>query len=403
MTEPRVLVVGGGLAGVTAVDVLRDSGFPGPTPLVDADGEPPYDRPPLSKRALARGVPVPLRTAEEWARVDVDLRLGVTAQALDVDGHRLLTSTGALPYDRLLLATGGIARWPAGLDRLPGAGVLRTAADASALRARLVPGARLVVVGAGLIGSEVAATARSLGVDVTLVDPLAQPLAAAVGAEVSQRLLDRHAAEGVRLLTGRTVAALRGSAAVEAVELDDGTLLPADAVLVAVGGAAASAWLQGSGLRLAEPSPHAGVCCDRTLLAAPDVWVAGDLAVPDGLGRSEHWMAAVEQAEVAAANLLGAGQEWMSVSYFWTDQYDVKVQVVGTPPADVPHDLEEASDDGRRQLRVWTDDGGRPVAVVTVNWPARAMAWRERVRTGAPVDETAPACAADGQDAHDRH
>ncbi|MDT7572516.1 MAG: hypothetical protein QOE05_2690 [Actinomycetota bacterium] len=388
MTVRRVVIVGAGVAGVTAVEALRDAGFSGHITVLDADGRPPYDRPPLSKSALAEGVPVDLRPQSVWDRLDVDLQLGVTALGVDVAGHTVSTSVGTLGYDRLLLATGGIARWPRALRQLAGTAVLRTADDALALRGRLVEGARLVVVGAGLVGCEVAATARRLGVHVTLVDPVQLPLAGVVGEEIATALLDRHSAEGVDVRTGQGAVGLVGEHSVEAVELDDGTRLPADAVLVAVGGAAASAWLVGSGLALAEPAPDGGVRCTRALQAGPDVFVAGDLAVPDGVGRSEHWMAAVEQAEVAAANLLstaGEQREWVPAPYFWTDQYDVKVQVVGVPPAEPPA-LRDASADGRRQLQVWADGEGRAVAAATVNWPARAMAWRERVRLAEPID-----------------
>lgn len=395
MAIQHIVLVGGGVAGVTAAETLRSSGYTGTITLVEADVRPPYDRPPLSKSSLVTGVPAPLRTDDTWTRLEVDLRLGVTAEAVDVDGHVLSTSAGPLPYDRLLLATGSCARWPASLTPIPGATTLRTADDAAALRERLVPNARLVIVGAGLIGCEVAASAARLGVQVTLVDPLPKPLAAVVGSEVARRLLDRHVEEGVKVLTGVTATALHGGTDVESVELSDGSVLPADAVLVAVGGAAASAWLQGGPLELAAPTPNGGVRCDRALRAGPDVFVAGDLAVPDGHGRSEHWMAAVEQAEVAARNLLQpdhACEEWVPAPYFWTDQYDTKVQAVGTPPAGEEHVLEETSGDGRRQLRVWADEDGRAVAAVTVNWPAKAMGWRERVRTGvlaAPVESSA--------------
>lgn len=383
----RVVVVGAGVAGVTAVETLRSRGYDGPLTLIDADRTPPYDRPPLSKSALRTGSPVELRPADLWTRLDLDLRLWVRATGLDLDRRVLATSDGALGYGRLLLTTGGIARWPRSLQRLPGALTLRTAADAADLHARLAPGARLVIVGAGLIGCEVAATARGLGAEVTLVDPLPRPLAAAVGAEAAQLLVDRHLAEGVRLRAGTAVTALVGGAAVEGVQLDDGTVLPADVVLVAVGGAAASAWLQGSGLALADPAPHAGVHCDPTLRAADGVYLAGDLAVVEGHGRSEHWMAAVEQAEVAAANLVDPpGSAWEPSPYFWTDQYDAKVQGVGVAPPDEPPALIDSSPDGRRQLRVWADADGRALSAVTVNWPARAMRWREQVRTGALVE-----------------
>lgn len=394
MALRRVVVVGAGLAGVTAVETLRSRGYDGALTLLDADPAPPYDRPPLSKSALRTGLPVELRPVDTWSRLDVDLRLGVRATGVDVARHALGTSEGPLEYDRLLLATGGIARWPRSLQRLPGALTLRTAADAADLHARLVPGARLVIVGAGLIGCEVAATARGLGAEVTLVDPLPRPLAAAVGVEAAELLLERHVAEGVHVRAGVAVSALVGERAVEGVQLDDGSVLPADVVLVAVGGAAATEWLDGSGLDLADPAPHAGVRCDPTLRAADDVYVAGDIAVVEGHGRSEHWMSAVEQAEVAAANLLDPpGAAWLPAPYFWTDQYDAKVQVVGTPPQDAEPALQASSPDGRRQLRVWADADGRAVAAVTVNWPARAMAWREQVRTGALVEPPATVAA----------
>lgn len=395
MSRPdRVVVVGASVAGVTLAESLREAGHTGEVVLVDAEAVQPYDKPPLSKAVLTdEGVgvtDVALRPASFYADLDIKLLLGVRALEVDPDRQVLRTSDGEQRYDKLVLATGASAMRPRWLPPLDGVHVLRGWGDAERLRTALVPGARLVVVGAGFIGCEVAASARSHHVDVTVVELLDLPLAPLVGDDVANLIAAAHREAGVTLRTGCAVTGLLGNGRVEAVELSDGTVLPADVVVVGVGARPDTTWLASSGVGLDD-----GVLCDeygRTSL--PSVLAVGDVArrrVPsaDAWLRSEHWTAAVAQAEAVGISLARCEEDPVlptDVAFFWTDQYELKVQVSGERRSGDELHLRETAADGARRLEVWSRDG-RVSAAVSVSWPAAGMRWRARI--GRPVDELA--------------
>ncbi|MFF2077874.1 NAD(P)/FAD-dependent oxidoreductase [Kitasatospora sp. NPDC058162] len=343
MTAPReVAVVGAGAAGLHAAEALRRAGYDGRLTLVGAEPEPPYDRPPLSKQLLdGRLAPEKLALREPAAleELRLDLRLGVAAERLDRGARTVhLADGGRVRCDALVVATGVRPRRLPGAEAPPpGAHVLRTLADALALREELRPGVRLLVVGGGLLGAEAAATAVGLGAEVTWLVSAAAPLAAVLGAETAALLTGLHREHGVRIHRGAAAAVLHRRGRAAGVRLADGGELAADAVLMAIGSVPATEWLAGSGVPL---EADGGVACDARLAAGPGVWAAGDAASwPDPRTgrrrRLEQRTNATDQALLAARNLLagpdGARQAYAPVPYLWTDQYGLRVQAFGSP------------------------------------------------------------------------
>ncbi|MFM8303575.1 MAG: NAD(P)/FAD-dependent oxidoreductase, partial [Actinomycetota bacterium] len=264
----RVVVVGASLAGLRTAEELRRLGFAGTLTLVGAEVHRPYDRPPLSKDFLAGttdAAGLALRR-QPYDELDLDLRLGVRATGVDLGGSVLATDAGEIPFDGLAIATGAAPRRLPDQPNLAGIHVLRTLDDAVALRADLAQASRLVVVGAGFIGAEVAATCSARGIAVTMLEALPSPMVRGLGPLLGDALAALHRAHGVDLRTSVGVAGFAGTDRVEQVVLDDGTTLDADVVLVGVGAAPVTDWLEGSGLTLDN-----GVVCDATLLAAPGV------------------------------------------------------------------------------------------------------------------------------------
>jgi NADPH-dependent 2,4-dienoyl-CoA reductase/sulfur reductase-like enzyme len=334
---PRhLVVVGGSLAGVRAVESARRAGFPGRITLVGAEEHLPYDRPPLSKEFLTADdppSPVPLcDPAVLREQLQVDVRLAVAATALDAAGRTVWLGHDPIPYTSLVIATGAAPRTLPGTEHLAGVCTLRTVEDARRIRAALRPGTRLVVVGAGFIGSEVASSARQRGASVTIIEALPVPLRQPVGEEMGQVLGTLHARQGTELRCGVAVAGIEGSGTVQAVRLTDGARIDADLVVVGIGVRPNTAWLAGSGLTLGD-----GVECDKTLQAScAGVYAAGDVAswpnpVAGGRMRLEHWTTAAEQGSVAgrhAADPLGA-RAYTAVPYFWSDWYGRRIQLAG--------------------------------------------------------------------------
>ncbi|WP_089103673.1 NAD(P)/FAD-dependent oxidoreductase [Streptomyces hyaluromycini] len=334
----RIAVVGASAAGLTAAETLRRRGWDGHLTVIGAESRPPYDRPPLSKQILT-GAWEPeraaLRSLPDLARLRADLRLGQRATALDIPGRRVRLANGtSVGFDALVIATGVTPRRLPGSD-LAGVHLLRTLDDAIALRAALLGGPRVVVAGAGFLGTEVAAAARAMSLEVTVIEPRPVPMQRAFGDRIGALVAELHRDHGTRLRCGVTLRRLRRAGGrVTGVELDDGTTLPADVVVLALGAKPATGWLEGSGLRLGD-----GVECDANCRAAPGIYAAGDVASwPHAhFGtrmRLEHRMNATEQAMAAAGNLLGDAAPFAPVPYFWTDQYDTRIQAYGIFPPD---------------------------------------------------------------------
>ncbi|AJT62803.1 hypothetical protein T261_1115 [Streptomyces lydicus] len=397
MTARPIAVVGASAAGLAAAEALRRSGWTGPLTLIGDEPHLPYDRPPLSKQLL-HGAWEPerllLRTEEQLAPLDLDLRLGTRATGLDT-ATRILTLDGGerLACAGVIIATGVAARTLPGAEDIAGVHTLRTLDDALALRARLTgTGRRLVIVGNGVLGCEAAAVARELGHDVTLVGVEPTPMAAAVGTEVGELLAEEHRAHGVTLRTGAVdgfeadehgVTGVRlakgGPPGNEGVAAGGGTLLPADTVLLAIGSTPAVGWLAG------DPALDTsdGLRCDAYCAAAPGIYAAGDVArwehpVHGRPLRFEHRMNAAEQGMAAARNLLaelgesGERKEFAPVPYFWSDQYALKIQAYGILTG---ADRVEAAllDKEEHRVAALYGSGGLATGVLTIGLPPRQV------------------------------
>lgn len=347
----RVVVVGGSLAGVNAVEELRHRGFQGEITLVSGEDDLPYDKPPLSKAALKEGPQheqLALKDAAWYDEHGVDVLLASAAVGLDA-GARIVALEGGrtLAYDGLVIATGCSARPLDGLAEQARIHVVRDLADATALHAELRPGRHLVVIGAGFIGLEVAATARTLGLDVSVVESAPVPLTRVLGNETGGWFRDFHADHGITLHCATGVSRIEAGARGTLVHLADGTVLKADLIVAGIGVVPATGWLEGSGVDLYD-----GVICDPTLrTSAPDVVAAGDLvrwhnSLFDETMRVEQWLNAVDQGAHAARTLLGQAEAFAQVPYFWSDQFDAKVRFVGradaTDQVEVRHPRENA-------------------------------------------------------------
>ena len=336
-TPGHVVVVGASAAGLTTAESLRKRGYDGKVTLVGDEVHLPYDRPPLSKQILV-GTWAPerirLRDEEALRGLDATLRLGERATGLDLAARQVrLGGNAALGYDALVIATGVTPRDLPGTT-LTGVHRLRTLDDALALRAGLLARPKVVVVGAGFLGAEVAAVARQLNLDVTLVDPLPVPMRRQFGEHIGDLVGRLHRDHGTQLRCGVGVArfAADTTGRVVGVHLEDDTVLEADLVVVAVGSVPATSWLAGSGVPLGN-----GVECDQYCRAAPGVYAAGDVASWHNphFGtrmRLEHRMNATEQGMAVAKAILGESRPFAPVPYFWTDQYDAKIQAYGVFP-----------------------------------------------------------------------
>ena len=388
-----ITVIGASLAGLRAVETLRSDGFDGRITLVGDEPHQPYDRPPLSKQVLAGDWEpdrIHLAAPDRLADLQVDLRLGQRATGLDLEAHTVEVDGVAEGFDGLLIATGARCRTLPGTGRLAGVHTLRTIDDCLAIRAAVeaVP-RRLVVVGAGFIGSEVASVAVDRGVEVTMVEALPVPLVRALGAEIGTIMADLHHSHGVDLRCGVGVVELVGEDRVRAVTLDDGSVVEADMVVVGIGVVPNTDWLESSGLHLDD-----GVCCDATCLAAPDVTAAGDVArwTHPRYGRSvrvEHWDNAVEQGIHAARRLLQTDEEataYAPVPWFWSDQYDRKIQVAGlTHPDDEVRMVTGSPEEGR--FTALYGSGGRFNAVFGMNRPRQVMQFKSLIDQEATWEE----------------
>ncbi|MEM8707267.1 MAG: FAD-dependent oxidoreductase [Actinomycetota bacterium] len=389
MARDSIHIVGASLAGIRAAEALRRREFDGRIVLIGDEPHLPYDRPPLSKQVLAGDWEtdrIGLTKPEKFEALDLDLRLGVRATGFDLTSRTLSTADGDEVVDGLLIATGARCRSLPGADEMAGVFVLRGLDDTMALRAELDAGPmRVAVVGAGFIGAEVAATCRGRGHEVTMIEPLPTPLGRVLGDEVGQMMADVHREQGVDLRTGVGVDHLEADdGRVARVVLGDGEVVEADVVVIGIGVIPNTEWLDGSGLTIDD-----GVVCDATMLAAPGVTAAGDVARwPNGRGgevmRVEHWDNAIEQGVHAAERLLvddADATPFEPVPWFWSDQYDRKIQLAGrVQPGDDVH-LATGSFEERRFAQLFGRDG-RLVGVLGVNRPRHVMQYKTMIQDG---------------------
>ena len=382
-----IVIVGGGLAAARTAEQLRRADYTGPIMIVSDEVHLPYDRPPLSKEVLRKEVDdVALKPREWYDEKDITLRLGSAATSLDTHEQTVTLDDGTvLGYDELVIATGLVPRRIPAFPDLEGIRVLRSFDESMALREHASAARRAVVIGAGFIGCEVAASLRGLGVDVVLVEPQPTPLASVLGEQIGELVARLHRDEGVDVRTGLGVAEVRGQGHVDAVVLTDGTELTADLVVVGIGSRPATEWLDGSGIEVDN-----GVICDEAgRTSAPNVWALGDVASwRDPMGhqaRVEHWSNVADQARVVVPAMLGRDvPSNVVVPYFWSDQYDVKIQCLGEPHAtDIVHMVE---DDGRKFLAYYERDGVL-VGVVGGGLPGKVMKVRAKIAAGTPISE----------------
>lgn len=387
----RIVVVGASLAGLRAVELVRRAGFAGQVALIGDEIHDPYDRPPLSKEIL-RGA---------WERDRLGLRrktyeelqvraiLGRSAVSLDPSARAIRLDDGSsVSFDGLVIATGGRARALPKQPRLAGIHTLRTVDDAWTIRQALSKRPRVAVIGAGFIGAEVAASARQLGLDVTMIEALDAPLALSLGLTLGRVLQSVHERRGVRVLCGRRVAHFEGADRLQGLVLDDGTSLRCELCVVGIGMTPAVDWLEGSGIDLDD-----GVRCDETLCAnLPGVVAAGDVAnwynpLFGERMRVEHWTNAVEQARHAVETLLappGEARPFESVPMFWSDQFDLKIQGAGRPK---PTDELVMSSAGEDRLVALYHREGRLTGAVTFNQPPKLIQLRRLIGLRGTVDD----------------
>ena len=407
MTEDStVVVVGASLAGWRAVETLRAEGFEGKISLVGDERHLPYDRPPLSKQVLAGTWP-PEKAVLADKRRSSELRvhevLGRRAVRLDVDGRKVELDDGTvLDGDAVVITTGASPRrlpGTEGLNQRDGLFTLRTLDDSVALRAAVtaVDSARVVVIGAGFIGAEVASTCVGLGARVTVIEVLDIPLGKVLGPMLGAHCGSLHGANGVELRTGVAVQHIRKAGAAGAgagdrlvVELGGGEAVPADVVVVGIGVVPATEWLADSGLTLEN-----GVVCDDRLYAADGIVSAGDIARwnwrHDGgeeLIRIEHWQVAAEAGVAAARSVVGGRSDapsFVPIPYFWSDQYGIRFQVLGNPGGDDEVEVAEGSL-GEGKFVALFGRAGRLRAVMAIGMPRQLMAFRPLLQSGCSWD-----------------
>ena len=394
----RIVVVGASLAGLWACESLRGGDYAGTITLVGAELHRPYDRPPLSK-ALLKGDWEPeriqLRKSDEIDSLGLDLRLGVSAVALDAPNRTVTLESGeTLAADGVIVATGSAPRPLPNQPDLDGVTMLRTLDDSLALRRRLKDRPRVVVIGAGFIGLEVAATAAQSGCAVTVLEGAPAPLMRGLGAEMGEVVARVHARHGVDVSCGVQVAGIEGAdGRATGVRLGDGELVPADVVVVGIGVTPATEWVAGSGLEVRD-----GIVCTESLRAAPGIYAAGDCArwVNNLFGNSgeemrvEHWSNAAEQGQAAAKNLLAelAGEAptpYAPVPFFWSDQFDSRIQYVGRAHGE--DEIRVVAGDLDGNFMAMYGHGGRLRGVLGVNMPKPVMRLRKLIGERASWDE----------------
>jgi NADPH-dependent 2,4-dienoyl-CoA reductase/sulfur reductase-like enzyme len=382
VADEHLVVVGASLAGLRTVQGLRRKGSTARITLVGDEPGLPYDRPPLSKAILLGTADVTslhFLDAAALTGLGVDLRLGVRAVGLDLDRRTVALADGdTLAFDRLVVATGSSPRRIPGLRTPAGVHVLRTAADAAAIRAGLLAAQRVAVVGGGFIGAEIASAARQLGLEVTVVDTLPTLMTRGLGPELGARMTELHRRNGVGLRLDSAVTDVVGDERVTGVALADGSVVPADLVVVGVGTAPNVGWLRGSGLPLED-----GVLCDEYLRAADGVYAVGDVARwhnprYDLPMRMEHWTSAGEQATALATTLTGTPTPCAVLPYVWSDQFGRRLQIFGrVEPGD---EIEVVYDEGDRFVAL-ARRAGRLEGAVGYDALKQVLPYRMRLAT----------------------
>ncbi len=371
MSNQRIVIVGASLAGAKAAEELRERGFDGDVVLIGAEAERPYERPPLSKdylRGEAERDKAYVHPESFYAERGIELRSGTEAVAIDPGAGRVTLSGGEeLSYTKLLLATGAEPRRiPVAGAELEGIYYLRTLADSDALRERLQPGARVAVVGSGWIGSEVAASARQLGLEVTLIDPLSVPYETILGREIGSFYRDVHAQQGVRLLLGEGVESFGGEGTVSRLRTTGGEMVECDFAVVGIGVTPRVELARDAGLEIDN-----GIVVDQTLAtSAPNVYAAGDVANAwhpfyEQRVRVEHWANALNQGPAAARAMLGDTSGYERLPYFFSDQYDVGMEYSGHASS-WDEVVFRGDRDGGEFVAFWLKDG-RVIAGMNVN------------------------------------
>jgi 3-phenylpropionate/trans-cinnamate dioxygenase ferredoxin reductase subunit len=389
MGERKVVIVGAGLGALRVAEQLRQHGLSGSITVLGAERHLPYDRPPLSKQVL-RGER-DTTAFPDLDRLDAQWIVGARAVSLDVELNRVLTDDGqAHDYDVLVLAPGGRPRTLPGLDIGSGVHVLRTIDDALALRETIRASGRLIIIGAGFIGCEIAASARQMEADVDLIEALSAPLVRVLGPKAASRVADLHEAHGVRLHAGATVAEiLRGpESRVCVVRLGNGDVIDGDNVVIGIGIFPDVDWLAESGIEMQD-----GIVCNSNgQTSVPNIFALGDAAqwwhdLAGGHRRVEHWTTTADQAAVVAA-IIVQGQtdtpaKLSAAPYFWSDQYDVKIQGIGfIDPGD---EVDELSIRDRTVLLY--SRNGIVRGVVGFSIPGAVMRTKPLIERGAPVKE----------------
>jgi NADPH-dependent 2,4-dienoyl-CoA reductase/sulfur reductase-like enzyme len=396
----RIAIVGASLAGLRAAETLRARGFDGELTLIGDEPHRPYDRPPLSKQVL-QGTLEPEDTffhrKDGYDALSLDMRLGVPASAVDLRARRVTLADGTFAdYDRLIIATGARPRMLPGIAPRAGLLVLRGLDDAIALRRELTDASRVAIVGAGFIGLEVAASCRARGLHVTVIEALPVPLSPVLPPTLCEMVAAMHRDHGVDLRTGITVTDVIGESRVAGVALSDGLRIDADVVVVGIGVVPNTEWLAPSGLILDN-----GIVCDGSGEAAPGVYAAGDVARVANRWhgdspRIEHWTNAVEQGVHVAENVLGgpaASTSFSSVPYFWSDQYDRKIQFVGLARGHEEMVIVDGSLADRRLTALFRR-GDRLVACLAVNQPKALIKYRKLLAAGASWEAAVSGTAA---------
>ena len=386
----RTVIVGSGQAGIQTAISLRQGGYQGEIILAGREPHVPYQRPPLSKQVLKKewaAERCQLRHLEFYEQHDIDLLLGVSAKSLDTANNTVKMDDGTeWKYSSLAICSGSrLNRLTVPGSDLPGVHYLRTVDDALSLSSRLQAGVRVAVIGGGYIGLEVAAAARGLGCEVTVIEALGQVMQRSALPEIAAMLYQRHAEAGVEFLMNCRVAVLQGESAVHGVELESGETVPADVVMVGVGVRPDLRWLEGSGLET-----NRGIRVDTACRSSVEnVFAAGDVAelrhhLLDGWHVLESVQNAVSQGKVVAGNILEKAECYTDVPWFWSEQYDCKLQMAGIPRVEDVHVRRPNPDTGG--ISIFSMSGTRLNAVQSINSPRDYMVGRQLITHQADVD-----------------